>query len=272
MAQQSAPIITSILENNYGRAPTAAEVSSNEAYFSNGATQEDIYTSNAHTLEEQIDIQSAYQQFDNRQPTATELASAQNSVGPNHSIYQEIASILSESIVPSLQPIAFLDSNDNPVLSFNGTPEVRPIGVNSPHQIMASAYTTNVFNSSQSSGDMSFAGQQDEIWSELQIWQQASNIFNLTSFNPHGAWNTQMAGGTFHPEYTDYSNTMIGAYAAEAGFGLSTILNIASTFKSNTSAYPSGTVMDLAVKGLSLQDAGDIRNGFGLVSSGVLHQ
>jgi len=150
-------------------------------------------------------------------------------------------------------PVPLVDDKGQVVLNSNGTPMMRPAGMD-PH-----------FFVSEGLKDKKVEQMLAPYGGGLVALEYYGS--ELSKFWRGGSWDAQRIGGSFHPEFVDYATVAIGLYAAANGIPRDQILSI-QDIVARTSKYPYGTEMDQTYIHLPKRNIRNTDLGYLLYQSG----
>jgi hypothetical protein len=160
-------------------------------------------------------------------------------------------------------PVPFVDDKGQAILKSDGTPMMRPAGMD-PHFFVNQALrdmkveTGNLLSLPKEDGSRRKEGGVAAL-----AYQAAA----LAHFSRGGPWDAQRIGGAFHAEFVDYATVAIGLYCAANGIAREQSLTIQNLI-ARTSHYRSGEEMDKTYIYLPARNVRNTDLGYSLYQSG----
>ena len=93
----------------------------------------------------------------------------------------------------------------------------------------------------------------------------------LANFLRGGPWDAQRIGGSYHPDFVDYSTVAIGLYAAANGISRTNVLTM-QDMVARSSQYPRATEMDSVYTHLPTRNVFNTDLGYSLYDTGQIHE
>ena len=160
-------------------------------------------------------------------------------------------------------PVPFVDDKGQAILKSDGTPMMRPAGMD-PHFFVNQALrdmkveTGNLISVPNSDGS-----RRKEDGLAALAYQAAA----LANFRRGGPWDAQRIGGSFRNEFVDYATVAIGLYCAANGIAREQSLMI-QDFVARDSHYGPKVEMDKTYTHLPIRNIRNTDIGYSLYQSG----
>lgn len=153
-------------------------------------------------------------------------------------------------------PVPFVDDKGQGHLNFHRKPMLRPAGLD------PNFFVEQGLKDKQEEEKLRSLGGMEGIQAAL-LYKTAA----LARFGRGGVWDAQRLGGTYHPEFIDYSTVAIGLYAAANGITREEILETENLVAITSNVKDSGR-MDNVYTHLPVRNVQNTDLGYQLYQSG----